>query len=572
MNNFSSQFAPIDVAYGKFNPIANDKLQFDIISTFQNSVSEPSFSTPIIGNAGDIKKQYCGVVTITPPSYKKDDGMGIRNVLKSTTSKLVGYDYEVYKSSNTSIYSPDNAIMKGTVRDTNLNTFTFPISDVHEDYFVMVTPFVCNTKTVGYEPWKGHLEMYTGISVPDLDMMDKISNRQVMLEPNTSPVTREETIESTQKIFKIFYTTRVLQERKRKIESHKKSKEIMEKIRNTPVCTPIKFNNIIEQREEDLKNVRAYQKQFRREIPKFNTVPDNHGYTDTRRAWEDATPTSMLNDDYKKVMFDFVNVFEKPSEQDENNEQKEISKKYFDDIAPILIDKAVEISGKEIDSDLKDKVLVSLKAKFSEIYEAVKDLDLDLNLDTPNLVKLLKTPPFNSENLVTAIRSHELNNTAKISKSDKNSTTPIRLQSVNPEISASPWLQSNDLGPDLHERLEKTETSALDLLKKYNYVPVSERPKPTFKKISCDLEQSCPTKQFSKKESSDAMEELDAILKQLETSETVEFIEEPEHTPVHKYIIPDSLFQHHLESEEDDDDSLDWSTITDDSDSGNDEV
>jgi hypothetical protein len=538
MTTFSSQFSPVDTAFGHFDPIAADKLKFDVVSSFQYNSQQQSLGTPIIGSGlGNVKKQYLGVVVVSPHTEYVSNGFGIRNTLKGSTRKLIGYDYEVYISSNSSVFSPEDVVMKGTIRDTNVNTFTFPISDVNQDYFVLVTPYVRKTTYIDmYEPWET-LDIQSGSP-----RLERQLNGQIRPEPSTCPPRKEEVVEPSDRLFGIFYTTRILRDRKRKIESHKKSKEFANKLKTTPATTPMKFEDIVKQRDDDINNIREYQKQFANE----QAVP-NYGYTEyinfTPPTVKEPVPTKEK--EYEKVLFDFTNNFE--------DTYKDEAKKVFEEIAPIVVDGALKAVGRDIDETQKANVIGAFKDNFDTLYTAAQDLNLDL---------CAPLPKFNSDNLVKpskAICEHELKEVAKINS--------VKLPTPNTFV--SPWI---DTKPDFPK-------SPLDLIQ--DYATVS---KPTFKKMSCDLEKTTkhalnvasemlpnaklpPTQTFSKKESTDAMEELDELLQQLESSVPSRTEEEQIRQEVENRLEYDeqqakNMFRHHLEINDDDD----WSTITDETD------
>lgn len=273
--NFSSQPCPINQAFGSCS--LEEKLQFDVVTSFQNSPNAPSINSPIIGcSLRNVKKQYYGTVTIKKP-INNDNNIIIGYVESPTTKKLVGYDYEVYSSNKSS--DDTECILKGQTRYTNISTFTFPIKDITQDYFVLVTPYIETTKLVNQFKW-------TQLELQSSGGLMKQPNLQLRNEPHPNSSKEESTIDAGERLFKIFYTQKIIRDRKQKINLYKTDKKHNEYI-NSHLPT-LSFDPLVitKQREQDLKNIEELKKNKQQKV--FNEV---------------VAPVPL--NEYKKMLYDF---------------------------------------------------------------------------------------------------------------------------------------------------------------------------------------------------------------------------------------------------------------------------
>lgn len=514
--SFTSQFSTLNQAFGSCNPIGADKIKFDVTTSFQYCINDTSFSTPIIRNtSGDIKKQYYGVVVITPPLKLDDNGMGIRHAsVNVSNKKLVGYDYEVYKSSNTSIFSPKDSVLKGQTRYTNINSFTFPIEDITQDYFVLVTPYIETTHTVEkfvpFVPWE-----------------------QIKIQPNNQLRSNP-----GERLFKIFYTTRVLKERKKKINSYKKSKQLNQYLKSNPSTLSVDPTIIMQQREQDLTDLKKYQQQFENE-----THSPVHSFVSQQPQQTKIDHPEDLDKDYEQVLYGFANETKTETVEDRDNREK--TKDIFQKLIPKIINTAYDVLGKNVASDDKEEIVSEMSERFDELYE--KAQSIKWNFNNPKLVKplsLLKRlnlskyldPPRTAEAEWSQTKSN-INTHLNKFYTPENPENPENEEPLNPQIIGSPWVQSS---------------FGLDLTKPpFNQVP---------SKISCKMNKFLQdqNQEFTMKDSRDAIDELDLILEELEERDPV-ILSTDECGKGDK-----NMFQKHLNVENDVNSDDSWNTVTED--------
>lgn len=233
----SLNFASIESAY-VFGKSQVPNIQFDVVTSFQETPTN-SFSSLSSGNNTSntkIKKQYFGVVIINSNtkalSKLPDEGInGINGIntnkyyeINEDVKSLSGFSYEIYDNNG-------DEVMKGKVTDTNLNTITFPISDLNKDYFINVDVEFTIKKVEKIAPLQTSLEDY-----------------------NVNNLNTSKNVKNTEKLFKIFYTRKILNNRKQNNERYLQSKNSPES--NTRSRT---YYDLIDEREKDLKRFTTEQ-------------------------------------------------------------------------------------------------------------------------------------------------------------------------------------------------------------------------------------------------------------------------------------------------------------------------
>jgi len=259
--SISSQPATLESAFGSFHEEKTNSLEFDVISSFQPGSKQPTFSSPVtLSKSKNINKQFYGVVKIS-----------------SSNS-----GYEVYTSNN----SDESLILKGHVADTNVNTFMFPISDIKQDYFVLVYPYTkqCMIQQ-SIEPWST-LEIQRN-TYEEKDVKT-IPNTQLRKDPNCIAYPRPQINElpsvKGKAIFRIFYTTQILKERKANINLHKKIKKANESFKQKESESVAKrYEDMLNQRESDIKNILKTREDINKTILS-NKTHDTHIYTDVMQS------------------------------------------------------------------------------------------------------------------------------------------------------------------------------------------------------------------------------------------------------------------------------------------------
>lgn len=199
--------AEISQAFG--SPFGNTcSLKFDIAPMFESCGNSDFVSEYGAG----IRTNWIGIVT-----------------LYSLVGALKSYKYEVFKANNgvESVQnsfvlgvqpSADNAVIRGSVMDTNNLTFTFPISSPDEDYFVLVTPTYGqsdrNKEMFGQHTRMGHLDK-NGKHIESLDLrsVPAIGEAMELVSPNAD------------KKFGIFYTSKVIAKRNSLVKSKRQEEE-----------------------------------------------------------------------------------------------------------------------------------------------------------------------------------------------------------------------------------------------------------------------------------------------------------------------------------------------------------
>lgn len=186
MQNFSSDST---FPFASFNSKCNDKSQltYDVIKSYQlKTQNDETYSLINHNYMAQYEKLYYGLVRINTPT---NSGLAV-----------CGIEYEVYQSGNTSNVS--QLLIKGSITNTNVDCFTFPISDIMCDYFVKVTP------------------SYTNATLPSQrTYVDKpkgeISLQDLRAQPQqTSTYVPQSYATPGEMLFGIFYTARVIQQRK----------------------------------------------------------------------------------------------------------------------------------------------------------------------------------------------------------------------------------------------------------------------------------------------------------------------------------------------------------------------
>lgn len=207
--------ADITDAYG--SPFYNScSLKFDIAPLFVERENE-SFC----GGKGSphIQTEWIGVVTIKP-----------------TNGSLQSYTYEVFATDdndNTYSSAPRSTITKGNIVNSNNLSFTFPITNVNLDYFVLVTPtykpanndVTCVTNqrtrskdimqppTRSVSPWMNGTQMQPDHTMMGFADAESRNKQQVLGSVST-------TQQSDQK-FAIFYTSKIIKLRNENARKYK---------------------------------------------------------------------------------------------------------------------------------------------------------------------------------------------------------------------------------------------------------------------------------------------------------------------------------------------------------------
>lgn len=141
MTNLAAS-APLNIAFND-HPLSDsiiDSLTFDVITSYQHGGWSKKHLT----------KQLYGLVCVnalskvdaTKIDSNNQQFCGLRFIeTLDLTQTLMSFDYEIFNS-NDSMSGP---IVQGSIKNTNSNTFMFPIENRDCDYFVLVTPRASHT-------------------------------------------------------------------------------------------------------------------------------------------------------------------------------------------------------------------------------------------------------------------------------------------------------------------------------------------------------------------------------------------------------------------------------------------
>jgi hypothetical protein len=197
-------------------PQAMADLKTAFCSQFGSNPCSLNFDiVPLYSNAGVDNRQFLGVVTI------------------ESGDNLDGYSYRVYPATSTPVnpfenfrdgriaggYLPGHPLLQsgfadeqslvteGTVTESNNMSFTFPIESLQHDYFVLVTPSAAAQEAA--------FKIISNLA---------IGKDEIKGAPISATRTPKKTVKPE---FAIFYTSKVLKERKRRIKQ-----------RSTPIPVP----------------------------------------------------------------------------------------------------------------------------------------------------------------------------------------------------------------------------------------------------------------------------------------------------------------------------------------------
>lgn len=494
-NNFASSFASVEQAYNYMNPLSSDQIKFDVVSTYQN-VRNLSFSESITIPASNVEKKYLGIVTVNPKlngttDREVADGFNSWGFVRPVTEEMVGYDYTVYKSSNTSVFSPDKAFITGCVNNCNTNTFSFPIDDINEDYFIIVNP-----------------KVLTKSKEKDLNM-SYYSCRENEKEENTFLPKQDikEKVDIKPALFRIFYTKQVMKSRKEKQDYLKKSKETKKNLFSSTVPGPIDMDIVMQQRDDDLRNIEKYHEEMNKSFrlrPQFKleTVPprkvnqnqaswcgtkDNGGY-------RDCTPDEM--NEIRKVHPDM-------KETEKSNESYEREVSLLKKMLPGLIDLAADVTSSSISHDDKKYLVESISGDaLNSIIETSKTLPPMFGQETTtmNPLRLIqesysKPREFSKKESTDAMDEldellDQLEN--EVNSGNTNTTPPQPQPQPQPQERVREkrmfgWNDNNDDWSDISDPEDMVESSEEEWLQRDNSSRSVYVPSPIEIDVECEV-------------------------------------------------------------------------------------
>lgn len=230
------------------------KIQFDIVTSFQeNLVNYPTANSILNNNNNNVnvKKRYLGVIIINPnASTELSESSKEHYEFNRNVKTLSGFSYNIYDNDG-------EEIMSGNVTNTNLNTITFPISDLRKDYFINVDVEF----TIKKHESMSHLTVdKNGSFTIEVDCGKQPQNNPNVLTIEKSPLISYE----KEKLFKIFYTRKIMEERKNKKAKEKKSKES-----NNSNTRCKSYYDLIDERENDVKKFKESNNEFRKRQKEF---------------------------------------------------------------------------------------------------------------------------------------------------------------------------------------------------------------------------------------------------------------------------------------------------------------
>ncbi len=235
--------------FAPFNSKCNDKsfLTYDVIKSYQiKSANDETYTLINHNYMAQYEKLYYGLVRVNTPT--------------NSLLTVSGIEYEVYQSGNSQNVS-SQLLLKGSIANTNVDCFTFPISDIVCDYFVKVTPSYTNTVPIQ----RAYIDTPKG----------EISLQDLRTQPQP-PSIQQPYVTKGEMLFGIFYTARVINQRK----DAKVKYLIDDNLHNymTQTRLPRDFKNVdqIRQfREKDIQKIQELQTRSSRSTS-VDTTTSNH--------------------------------------------------------------------------------------------------------------------------------------------------------------------------------------------------------------------------------------------------------------------------------------------------------